>query len=85
LDIGGNKSGLVSGLDENRRRLRPENGNRNIRAMNLPVGEPGDSALVARVRRVRMDQGMQSGENHHGLKQQEDTEPQARVGRFRLP
>jgi hypothetical protein len=84
-DIGGNKNGGGTGRDENRHRLRPDHGNRRIRAMNLPVGEQGDSALVAWVRRVRMEQGMQPGENRHRLKQQENTEPQGRVAPFRLP
>ena len=40
------KTGLAAGLDENRHRLRPEHGNRRIRAMNLPVDEQGDGAFV---------------------------------------
>jgi hypothetical protein len=28
---------------------------------------------------------MQSGEDHHGLKQQENTEPKGRAGPIRLP
>jgi len=48
-DIPGNKNGLAPGLDENRRRLRPEDGDGRIRAMDLPVREQGDSAFVARV------------------------------------
>jgi hypothetical protein len=84
-DIPGNKTGLAPGLDENRRRLRPEDGDRRIRAMNLPMSEQGDSAFVVLVRGVRMDQGVQPGENHHRLKQQEDTEPQDRVGLFGFP
>jgi len=84
-DIGGNKNGLALGLREHRRRLRPEDGNGRIRAMNLAVREQGDSAFVVRVRSVGMDEGMQPGENHHGLKQQENTEPQGRVGLFGFP
>ena len=79
------KAGLAPGLDKNRRRLGPGQGNRRFRAMHLPVGEQRDSAFVARVRRVRMNESVQPGENHHRLKQQEDTKPQARVGLFRLP
>lgn len=53
--------------------------------MDLAVGEQGDGALVARVRRVGMEQGMQAGENHHGLKEQEDSEAQGREAPLRLP
>ncbi len=84
-NIRGNESSLAPRLDENGRRLGPDHGNRRIRAMNLPVGEQGDSAFVVPVRRVRMNQRVQPGENHHRLKQQEDTQPQARLGLLRLP
>jgi hypothetical protein len=53
--------------------------------MNLPVGEQSDSALVAWLRRIFMEQRMQSGENRHRLEQQEDTQPQDRVAPLRLP
>jgi len=84
-DIGGNRGGFGPGLSKDRDRLRPEYGNRRIRAMNLPVGEQSDSAVVIRVRGVRMDQLVQTGENHHGLKQQENTQPKGRAGPFWLP
>jgi hypothetical protein len=84
-DIGGNKSGLAPGLDEKGERLGPDHGNRRLRAVNLAVGEQGDGALVAWLRRVGMEQEMQAGENDHGLKEEEDSEPQGRVAPPRLP
>jgi len=48
-DIGGDKNRLAPHLDENRSRLGPENGNRRLRAMHLPVSEQGDGAFVARI------------------------------------
>lgn len=53
--------------------------------MNLPVGKQSDSALVAWLRRIFMEQRMQPGENRHRLKQQENAEPQGRVAPLRLP
>jgi hypothetical protein len=53
--------------------------------VNLAVGEQGDGALVAWLRRVGMEQEMQAGENDHGLKEEEDSEPQGRVAPPRLP
>jgi hypothetical protein len=82
-DIGGNKNGLAQGLDENGQRLGPEQGDRHISAVDLPVDEQGDSALVVRFRRVVMEQFVQAGESHHRLKKQKDAKPQGREAPLR--
>jgi len=53
--------------------------------VNLAVSEQGDGALVARLGSIRMEQDMQAGESHHGLKQEEDSERQGREAPLRLP
>lgn len=83
--IRGNKTGLVPELDENNYRLRADQGDRGIRAVNVTVSQQSNGALVAWIGRVRVNHAMQPGKSHHGLKHQKDTEPQGRMAPPRLP
>jgi hypothetical protein len=83
-DIGGNKNSFAQGLDKNGQRIRPEHGDRRIRAVNLPVDEQSNSAFVVWFRGVAMEQGVQAGESHHRLQEQEDGEAQGREAPLRL-
>jgi len=84
-DIGGYQNGCLAKLDEIPQRQRPHHGNCRVRTMNLPMREQSDRAHMVPVRRVRMDQGMQAGENHHRLEQQENPKREGRAGLFSLP